>query len=61
VQPSGGATYRVPFARTFADVDPDQLLLYEDAARRLSVAVSQGDAARRLGLGVGDELRIRPV
>jgi S-adenosylmethionine hydrolase len=48
------------YARTFADVGRGELLLYEDAARRLSVAVSHGDAAVRLGVTVDDELRIRP-
>ncbi|MGI9184030.1 MAG: SAM hydrolase/SAM-dependent halogenase family protein [Solirubrobacteraceae bacterium] len=48
------------YARTFADVARGELLLYEDAARRLSVAVSHGDAAQRLGVGIDDELRIRP-
>ncbi len=48
------------YARTFADVGRGELLLYEDAARRLSVAVSHGDAAVRLGVTIDDELRIRP-
>ena len=37
------------FALTFADVEPDELLVYEDAQRRLAVAVSHGSAATRLG------------
>lgn len=49
----------VTYARTFADVLPGQLLVYEDASRRLSIAVSHGSAAERLRLNVGDELRIR--
>lgn len=49
----------VIYARTFADVPPGELLVYEDAYRRLSIAVSHGDAAERLRLNVGDELRIR--
>jgi S-adenosylmethionine hydrolase len=56
-----GFRHRVHYARTFADADAGELLLYEDAQRRLAVAVSHGDAATRLGLGVGDELRIRPA
>lgn len=51
---------RVQYVRTFADVAAGELLLYEDAQRRLAVAVSHGDAAARLGLTVDDELRIRP-
>ena len=48
------------FARTFADVAPGELLVYEDAYRTLAVAVSSGDAAARLGLTPGDELWMRP-
>jgi len=48
------------YGRTFADVGRGELLLYEDAARRLSIAVSHGDAAVRLGVTIDDELRIRP-
>ena len=53
-------TSRAHYVRTFADVHPGELLLYEDSYRRLAVAESHGDAARRLLLGAGDELRIRP-
>ena len=55
-----GRAHRAQFVRTFADVGPDQLLIYEDAHRTLAIAVSQGNAAQRLGLAVDDELRIRP-
>lgn len=57
--PSGGLE-EAQFARTFADVGPGQLLIYEDAYRRLALAVSHGDAAARLGLAVDDEVRITP-
>ena len=46
---------------TFADVGTGELVLYEDAHRRPAIAVNRGSAAERLGLGVGDELRIGPV
>jgi S-adenosylmethionine hydrolase len=54
------AVHHAQFARTFADVEPDTLLVYEDAQRRLAVAVSHGSAATRLGVSVDDELRISP-
>ncbi len=60
VEPGDGSAHAVHYVRTFADAVPDELLLYEDAQRRLAVAVNHGDAARRLGLVVDDELRIRP-
>jgi S-adenosyl-L-methionine hydrolase (adenosine-forming) len=56
-----GAVHHAQFARTFADVEPDALLVYEDAQRRLAVAVSHGSAATRLGVSVDDELRISPT
>ena len=52
-------THPAHFGRTFADVGASELLIYEDADRRLALAVSHGDAATRLGLAVDDELRIR--
>jgi S-adenosylmethionine hydrolase len=58
---ASGERHSSAFARTFADVEPGQLLLYEDAYRRLALAVSHGDAARRLGARVDDELWIRPA
>jgi S-adenosylmethionine hydrolase len=51
--------HRAYYARTFADVEAGELLLYEDADGTLAVAVSQGSAADRLGLAVGDALSIR--
>jgi S-adenosylmethionine hydrolase len=53
--------YRAVYVRTFADVGENELLVYEDAHRRLAVAVSRGNAAKRLGLSVDDELWIRPA
>lgn len=48
------------FARTFADVPPGDLLLYEDPSRRLSLAVNGGDAHATLGLSPGAEVRLAP-
>lgn len=48
-------------ARTFADVDAAELLLYEDSYRRLAIAVRNGSAAERLALAADGEVRIRPV
>jgi S-adenosylmethionine hydrolase len=46
---------------TFADVATGELVLYEDGHRSPAIAVNRGSAAERLGLGVGDQLRIAPV
>ncbi len=55
----GGASRQVHFVRTFADAGSDELLLYEDAQRRLAIAVRHGDAAARLELTVDAPVRIR--
>jgi hypothetical protein len=57
--PSG--TFEAQYALTFADVQPGHVLLYEDADRRLAVAVSHGNASERVGLALDDELRITPL
>jgi S-adenosylmethionine hydrolase len=49
------------FVRTFADVAPGDLLVYEDASRTLALAVNSGDAAALLGLRPGDEVRLAPA
>jgi S-adenosylmethionine hydrolase len=51
---------RVPavVARTFADVAPGQTVLYEDSYGSVAVAISQGNAAERLGLAPGEALWI---
>lgn len=48
-------------ARTFADAAPGELVLYEDAARLLALAVNRGSAAERLGLALDDELTLELV
>ena len=47
------------YLRTFADAEPGELLLYEDAAGMLALAVNGGEAAAELGgLAHGDEIRL---
>ena len=58
VATADGVSARARFGRTFADAAAGELLVYEDSDRRLAMAVNQGSAAERLGLAVGDELRI---
>jgi len=57
---AGGERYLATYAQTFADVDPGELIVYEDAYRTLALAVNRGDAAGALGLGVDAEVRLRP-
>jgi S-adenosylmethionine hydrolase len=51
---------RARYARTFADVDRGELLLYEDGYRVLSLAVNRGSALTALGLARDDEILIAP-
>jgi len=60
VRSSDGIERTATYARTFADVRPGELLVYEDSDRVLAVAVNHGNAAQQLGLAVDDELRISP-
>ena len=45
-------------AQTFADAEPGELIVYEDSYGLLSLAISQGNAARLTGVSPGDEIRI---
>jgi S-adenosyl-L-methionine hydrolase (adenosine-forming) len=56
----GGERFLATFARTFADVKPGELLVYEDAYRTLAVAINRGDAGATLGLAPDSEVRLRP-
>jgi S-adenosylmethionine hydrolase len=48
-------------ARTFADVRPGDVVLYEDSYRHIGLALNQGNAAQAFGTKVGAELRLAPV
>jgi S-adenosylmethionine hydrolase len=53
--------YYATLADTFADADAGELILYEDSYGLVTLAISNGNAARLTGVGVGDELRIALV
>jgi S-adenosylmethionine hydrolase len=55
-----GSPVPTQVGRTFSDVAEGELLLFEDSGGALSLAVSCGSAALRLGAATGDELRIAP-
>jgi S-adenosyl-L-methionine hydrolase (adenosine-forming) len=48
------------YVRTFEDVGPGELMLYEDAYRSLALAVNRGSAQEFLDLALDDEVRIEP-
>jgi S-adenosylmethionine hydrolase len=55
-----GERYQAIYAQTFADVNPGELLVYQDAYWTLALAINRGDAAGTLGLGLDAEVRLRP-
>ena len=55
---SPGGTFEATFARTFADVHPGGLLLYQDGLGMLALAVNRGSAEELLGATRHDELLV---
>jgi S-adenosylmethionine hydrolase len=55
---AGNGRLDATYARTFADVERGEALVYEDAARTAAIAVNTGDAAAALGVRPGDEVTI---
>jgi S-adenosylmethionine hydrolase len=55
---AGGRAHRLVVGETFASVPAGELVLHEDSFGSLAVAVNQGRAADRLGVGAGDPVEI---
>ena len=49
------------WARTFADVDPGEVLLFEDSSGGLALAVGGGSAAGLMNLAPDGEVTLRPL
>jgi S-adenosylmethionine hydrolase len=54
----GTERYYAVAARTFADARPGDIILYEDAYRNLSIAITGGNAAAMFSIREGQSLRI---
>jgi S-adenosylmethionine hydrolase len=54
-----GVLHTATYAETFAEVTPQELLIYEDAQQMVSLAVNRGSAAQLLSAEQDDELLIR--
>ncbi|WP_297090332.1 S-adenosyl-l-methionine hydroxide adenosyltransferase family protein [Thermococcus sp.] len=52
---------RIPYLETYGQVNPGELLALPGSHDYLEIAVNQGSAAEKLGLKVGDEVRVRLV
>jgi S-adenosylmethionine hydrolase len=46
-------------SRTFSDVQSGHLLAYVGSGGQIEIAVRDGSAARRLGIGIGGRVRVR--
>ena len=55
----GEESWNVPFVQSFAEVPPEDLLVYEDSYRKIAFSINQGDAARTFQINVGDQLLFR--
>ena len=55
-----GERYFAVAARTFGDVGPGEIVLYEDSYRNIAVAINRGNAAEMLSARAGQPIRIRP-
>lgn len=53
--------YYAVAARTFAEVRPGDIVLFEDSYRNIALAINKGNAAAVLSARPGDEVRIRPL
>jgi len=53
--------WTVPYVQSFGDVNPEDLLVYEDSYRRISFSVNQGDAARIFGIVPGDRMTLKAM
>jgi S-adenosylmethionine hydrolase len=53
-----GLSAEAVFVQTFADVNPGEMLVYEDAWGAVAIAVNRGDAAKAIGARRDAELRI---
>ena len=50
--------YYAVAARTFAEVRPGDIVVYEDAYRNIALAINQGNAAQMFSARVGEEVRL---
>ncbi len=53
-------THQARYVSTFAEVGPNELLLYQDSRLTAALAVNRGSAAEMLGVVAEDELRVAP-
>ncbi|MEO2151832.1 MAG: SAM hydroxide adenosyltransferase, partial [Thermococcus sp.] len=52
---------RIPYRETYGQVEPGELLALPGSHDYLEIAVNQGSASERLGLKVGDVVRVKLI
>jgi len=57
----GGGEHTAMLQRTFADVDSGYLVAFQGSGGTLEIAVRDRSAAQFTGMGVGGDVRVRPV
>lgn len=57
----GEEKWKVPFVHSFADVEPENLLVFEDSYRKISFAVNQGNAAQVFQISPGNQMAFRTI
>jgi len=55
----GEENWKVPFVRSFSDVAPEEIMVYEDSYHKISFAVNQGDAASVFQIAPGNRMTFR--
>lgn len=55
----GDESWRVPFVETFGDVEPEDMLIYEDAYGLIAFSVNQGDAGQIFQITEGNRMHFR--
>jgi hypothetical protein len=58
---AGSDRHEAAYTRSFSDVPLGELLVYEDSYAYIAVAVNQGSASERLGIGLDAPLELRLV
>ena len=53
--------FTVHCGRTFSNVNPHDLIIYENSFGYLEIAVNQGNAARKLDVDIGDRITLTPI
>lgn len=57
----GGEQWSIPFVAAFAEVEPGDLLVYEDSYKRIAFSMNQGNAAQIFQIGECDQMSFKAL